>query len=168
MKSYVSLNVASSPQEKLFACPADTFFPNDFITAPSGPWAYVQRSLHDDPFFDFSSYTFNGGDNAAHTITPVAKPITITLPGLAGVKMSSVKHPSRTALVAEASALWPWSWHDPSSRTKFNDAKNIVSFVDGHVSYIKIYWQSTHPSGTLSYAILYDPPDGYDYQWSAN
>ena len=23
----------------------------------------------------------------------------------------------------------------------FNDAKDVVSFVDGHVSYIRIYWQ---------------------------
>jgi prepilin-type N-terminal cleavage/methylation domain-containing protein len=165
MKSYVGLNGASSPQDKLFACPADTFFPSDVTTNAPLPQRYVQESLHDEPVFDFSSYAFNGGDNATRTLKPFPK-IIVTRPGLTGVKMSSVKHPSRTLLIAEASALWPWSWHEPSPRVQFNDAKNVVSFVDGHVSYIKIYWKSTHPSGTLSYAALYNPPSGYDYQWS--
>lgn len=166
MKSYVSLNGASSPQDRPFACPADTFFPNDFITNAPSPEQYVQVSLHDGPFFDFSSYAFNGGDNATRTIMVGSNSIPITRPGLSSVKMSSVRHPSRTLLVTEGSALWPWSWHDPSPLTQFNDAKNVVSFVDGHVSYIRIYWQSTHPPGTLSFAALYDPPANYDYQWS--
>jgi hypothetical protein len=42
----------------------------------------------------------------------------------------------------------------------FNDGLNEVSFVDGHTSYIKIYCDGM----TLSAA--YDPPDGYEYQWS--
>jgi prepilin-type N-terminal cleavage/methylation domain-containing protein len=146
MKSYVGLNGTSSPQDRLFACPADAFFPNDFITNAPPPERYVQESLHDRPFFDFSSYAFNGGDNATRTIMISSNSIPITRPGLSGVKMSSVKHPSRTLLVTEGSALWPWSWHEPSPRLQFNDAKNVVSFVDGHVSYIKIYWKSTHPS----------------------
>ena len=41
MKSYVGLNGASSPQDKLFACPADTCFPTDLcyenvFLSPSG------------------------------------------------------------------------------------------------------------------------------------
>jgi prepilin-type N-terminal cleavage/methylation domain-containing protein len=165
MKSYVGLNGASSPRDKLFACPADTFFPNDFITNAPPPERYVQESLHDVSFFDFSSYTFNGGDNTTRPLQVLTN-ISVTRPGLTGVKMSSVKHPSRTLLVAEGSALWPWSWHDPSPLTQFNDSRNVVSFVDGHVSYIKIYWKSAHPSGTISFAALYDPPADYDYQWS--
>jgi prepilin-type N-terminal cleavage/methylation domain-containing protein len=168
MKSYVGLNGASSPQDKLFACPADTFFPTDLCYTNVFSRRYVQESLHDESYFDFSSYAFNGGDNATHMFNPGSKSIPITRPGLTGVKMISVRHPSRTLLIAEVSALWPWSWHEPSSLVQFNDAKNVVSFVDGHVSYIKIYWKSTHPSGTLSYAALYDPPADYDYQWSAN
>jgi prepilin-type N-terminal cleavage/methylation domain-containing protein len=166
MKSYVGLNGASSRRDRLFACPADTFFPNDFITNAPSPKRYVQESLHDDPFFDFSSYAFNGGDNATRTIMIGSNSIPITRPGLSGVKMSSVKHPSRTLLVTEGSALWPWSWHEPSPLTQFNDAKNVVSFVDGHVHYITVYWKSSHPTGTLSFAALYDPPAAYDYQWS--
>jgi len=54
----------------------------------------------------------------------------------------------------------------------FNDAKNMVSFVDGHVNYIKIYWNTNRVlSGGTSYittAADYDPPAGYDYQWSGD
>jgi hypothetical protein len=49
----------------------------------------------------------------------------------------------------------------------FNDAMDMVSFVDGHVSYIKMYWKSGPPPTTL-FSGDYDPPAGYDYQWSGN
>jgi prepilin-type processing-associated H-X9-DG protein len=115
--------------------------------------------------FTRASYVFNGGDNIFRT----SGAISYNRPGLAGVRLSSVIHPGRTLLVAEASALAPWSWHEPSPRLLFNDAKNMVSFVDGHVSYIKSYWNSTpYPGGGLSFALAYDPPEGYDYQWSGN
>ena len=164
MKSYVGVNGESSPRDKLFACPADRFFPN-FVTNGAPPMINVDASLHDSPFSGFSSYMFNGGDN----VTRQFGAFTVTLPGLAGVKLSSIKHPSRTVLVAEYSSSVPWSWHDPSPLLKFNDAKSVVSFVDGHVSYIKIYWNSTpYPGGVSSMAVQYDPPVGYDYQWSPN
>jgi hypothetical protein len=90
--------------------------------------------------------------------------------GLSGVKLIAVKHHSRTVLVGEVSAFAPFSWHAPSSHgtanvdgTLYNDSKNVVSFVDGHASYIKMYWQ---PAQGL--ACWYDPPTSYDYQWSPN
>jgi prepilin-type N-terminal cleavage/methylation domain-containing protein/prepilin-type processing-associated H-X9-DG protein len=165
MKGYVGLKGASSARDKVFACPADIFFPS-FIFANNTNFVYLRTSLHDDPVFDYSSYAFNGGDNATRTFGGTNR---FSLPGLTGVKLSSVKNPVRTVLVAEASALVPWSWHEPSSRLVFSDAKNMVSFVDGHVSYIKIYWDSTpFPDGGLSFAMSYDPPAGYDYQWSGD
>jgi prepilin-type N-terminal cleavage/methylation domain-containing protein len=167
MKSYVGLQGASSSRDKLFACPADTFYPG-FVSASAPPaqwWQCMRQSLHDQPILDFSSYAFNGGDN----ITRMAGTIAWQRPGLTGVKLGSVKHPARTVLVAEASALVPWSWHEPSSLLVFNDAKNMVSFVDGHVLYIKIYWDSTPlPHNGVSFALAYDPPSGYHYQWSGN
>lgn len=164
MKNYVGLAGASSSRDRLFACPADMFFPN-FVTNGPPPMGYVRQSLHDVPFSSFSSYMFNGGDN----VTRDFETFKVTLPGLTGVKLSSIKHPTRTVLVAEYSAAVPWSWHEPSSRLMFNDAKNIVSFADGHVSYIKIFWNSTpYPGGTMSLAVQYDPPASYDYQWSGN
>src|SRR5437870_2841761 len=56
MKNYVGLNGASSPQDKLFQCPADTFYPNWLVTLGPPQEYFVQKSLHDDPLWDFSSY----------------------------------------------------------------------------------------------------------------
>jgi prepilin-type N-terminal cleavage/methylation domain-containing protein len=166
VKSYVGIKGASSPRDKLFACPADAFYPSYLLTNyPNVPWQYVRQSLHDQPVFDFSSYAFNGGDNVTRSNGAIA----VVRPGLTGVRLSSVINPARTVLVAEASALAPWSWHQPSSRLYFTDARNMVSFVDGHVSYIKIYWDSTpYPGGGVRFALGADPPTSYDYQWSGN
>jgi prepilin-type processing-associated H-X9-DG protein len=122
---------------------------------------------------DFTSYVFNAGN----LFDPTKK---IALPGIASMTLNSIKHPSRTVLVTEAPALIPFSWHQPrrllftmmrsgiDCQTKFfNDSMNMVSFVDGHVSYIKIYWKPS-TNYVFSPACAYDPPDGYDYQWSGN
>ena len=162
MKSYVGVNGKSSPRDKLFACPADTFFPN-FVTNSPPPMEYVRASFHDAPFAGFSSYMFNGGDN----VTRHVGAFDVTLRGLAGIKLNSIKHPGRTVLVAEYSSSVPWSWHKPSELLMFKDAMSVVSFADGHVSYIKIYWNSTpYPGGVRSLAVHYDPPANYEYQWS--
>jgi hypothetical protein len=115
---------------------------------------------------DYSSYAFNGGDNA----TEIHKNGEITRPGLTGVKMTSVKNPSLTLLVTEGSAPAPWSWHEPSARLIFDDAQNGVSYVDGHVNYIKIYRddQGSTNGPSRFYASFYDPPPGYGYLWSPN
>jgi prepilin-type N-terminal cleavage/methylation domain-containing protein len=167
MKNYVGLNGASSTKDKIFACPADKFNPNAFF-ANDGSRYLVQRSLHDDSQFDYSSYAFNGGDNVPQTLSESNITITITFAGLTGTKLSSVRHPGRIVLVAEYPALFPYSWHDPSSHGVayadgwfYNDSKNVVSFVDGHVSYIKMYLNITN-----GMAKSYNPPASYDYQWS--
>lgn len=162
MKHHVGLNGASSSRDRLFACPADEFNLSRMFTN-SGPLYFVHRSMHDDPGSDYSSYAFNGGDNATRTFGT----LTNSTPGLTGVKLSSVQHPSRTVLVAESVAFLPYSWHDPSSHgveyadvLLYSDSKNVVSFVDGHVSYIRMYFKPP------LVAFLTNPPAGYDYQWS--
>jgi prepilin-type N-terminal cleavage/methylation domain-containing protein len=163
MKSYVGLKGASSPQDKLFACPADVFNVGFLFDDKAHAFQFIRKSIHASSNFDYSSYAFNGGDN----VTRHFEKHSFTLPGLTGVKLNSVKHPSRTLLLVELPALIPYSWHDPSSHgiaglngTIYNDSKNVVSFVDGHVSYIKIYWNNIFP------ACFTNPPAGYDYQWS--
>jgi prepilin-type N-terminal cleavage/methylation domain-containing protein len=165
MKNYLNLNGASSPQDKLFDCPADQFYPSGIFTNATTSQPYVRESLHDEPFLDYSSYVFNGGNNVTRTNQNNGR--VLPRPGLTGVKLSAIKHPARTALISEGSAPCPWSWHNPSRLAKFNNAKNVVSFVDGHVSYIQIYWDSAF-NGGHSQAFMYDPPAGYDYQWSPN
>ena len=162
MKKYVGLNGASSPQEKLFACPADSFY-YDFITNAQGyDQVYVGASFHRQAANDYSSYWFNSGTLLRFGTNS---------PGLAGRKLSTIKHPSKTVLVADMAAFIPWSWHQPKRPLPtghewplFKDAKNMVSFVDGHVSYNKVHWK-TNFNVT---ACCYDPPAGYDYKWSGN
>jgi prepilin-type N-terminal cleavage/methylation domain-containing protein len=153
MGGYVGLSRASSAQDRLFACPADTFY-YDFLTV-----RYVPRSLHEQTNSNFSSYLFNGGN-----LNP--NPAGGCFGGIAGWTLSSIKSPAKTVLVAEDPAWWPFSWHEPKYRSapSFKDAKNLVSFVDGHVSYIKIYWNSN----PHSMAAEYDPPAGYEYKWSGD
>ena len=157
MKAYVGLNGASSPRDKLFACPVDAFY----YDVGSGNFTYVNHSAHEQAWSDFSSYAFNGGNARTNS----------NAPGIAGRNVSSIKNPGRTVLIAEVSAFAPWSWHQPkkplvAANAIFNDAMNTVGFVDGHVSFIRIYWGGNNPPGSL--ALHHDPPASYDYQWSGN
>ena len=169
VKWYVGVNGASSSKNHLFACPADKFFPSFAATDAVPPWRWVRESLHNQQFFHYSSYAFNGGDNK----TRVSQAGLWAPPGLTGRTLSSIRHPARTVLVTEASALVPWSWHEAvfaqGEALPYTDARNVVSFVDGHVSYTKIYWSSVRlPGGGISFAFMADPPAGYDYLWSGN
>ncbi len=171
MKNYVGLHGVSSPKDKIFSCPADAFY-YDWMRG------YVPRSHHDQALFDYSSYTFNGMNlNLSSHPTNRIRLWDITMPGIGGRQLSSIKHPSRTVLVAESPAFFPYSWHEPKPYQPggvqphgialFNDARNMVSFVDGHVAYIKIYWGNIVTNGGFM-ACFYDPPAGYDYQWSGD
>ncbi len=166
VKSYVGLHGPSSPQDKIFACPADTFYYDE------SSCAYVSHGRHEERTVDFSSYEFNGC-NLLTNYTNLA--YNGVLPGIGGQKLSAVKNSAKTVLVVESSAILPYSWQQPKPPVPggwpmFNDARNMVSFVDSHVSYIKIFWNSTigYPNGGVSVAAYYDPPAGYDYQWSGN
>ena len=166
VKSYVGLHGPSSAQDKVFACPADTFFYDD------ASLVYAPQGRHEQFDYDYSSYAFNGGNLLTNYINVAYNGV---LPGIGGKKLGAVKNSAKTLLVEEASALLPYSWHQPKlpgsgGVPMFNDSKNLVSFVDGHVSYLKIYWDSTisYPNGGMSVAAYYDPPAGYDYQWSGN
>ncbi len=46
----------------------------------------------------------------------------------------------------------------------------MVSYVDGHISYIKIYWDTNRYTGGTPTTWRWNtiPPPGYDYQWSAD
>ncbi len=165
IKTNLGLKAASSSKDRVFGCPADLFY-YDLRLGGDG---YIQRGFRDESFSDYSSYGFNAG-----TTNPI---LAINTPGLAGKKVSSVREPAKTVLIAELSSLFPWSWHESKKplaveNAVFNDAKNMMSFVDGHVNYVKIYWNSNRiESGGIAYvrnAADYDPPVGYDYQWSAD
>ena len=153
VKGYASYTGKPSPSEKLFACPADTFY----YTWGGGSGRYHNPGLCHESFTDFTSYAFNGGNRDG-----------TNAPGIDGKSLTSIKAPSRTLLILEAAAMTPFSWHKPQKANgnyRFPDSMNMVSYVDGHVNYIKIYWDTNIATGH-SEAWHYDPPAGYDYQWS--
>jgi len=132
---------------KLFACPADKFF-----YSASG---YHSKGLCEARWTGFSSYIFNGGNLVG----------TNGYPGISGASLATVSQPSKTVLVCEAAAFTPFSWHQPNqphSDYRFKDSRNILSFVDGHIQYLKMYWRG------VGEAWQYDPPANYDYNWSGS
>jgi hypothetical protein len=158
----LGLTPASSQHCKLFSCPSDTFYysPEPNI-ANSG---YVPQSQHDQAWSSFSSYTFNGNE-----FTNLPPPYHGTaVRGIAGMKLSSIKDPARTIMISEGPAIFPYSWHQPKRPISnpqacfFNNAMDLVGFVDGHVSYTKMYWN------TRLLSLAYNPPEGYGYQWSGD
>ena len=167
MRSYVGLNGPSSPKATLFACPADMFHynvTNNHLVVRTEP-------LHNQTFVDYSSYGFNGGNlNTDYNRLG----IDVSQLGISGRTISSIRNPVRTVLVAELSAFDPFSWHLPkrplsAENSQFRDSMNMVSFVDGHVSYIKMFWTDTSVTNRAKLgAAFYNPPPGYDYQWSGD
>jgi hypothetical protein len=155
VKNYLGLNGRSSPQDKIFACPADLFH---YYYPSNRGCTLTNAPLHDEERFDYSSYWYNGMNLPAVFSVPRL--------GIAGLKLASIKEPAKTVLVAEEPAFYPYSWHEPklNEGLMFNDAKDMVSFVDGHVIYIKIYW--FEPSGLITCCT--NPPAGYDYKWSGD
>ena len=177
MKSYVGLRGASSPRDRLFACPADVYY---YDTAfgkrhPRPDYeGYVPESWCAQSNSDFTSYVFNAGN----LFGPTKK---VALPGIAGMTLSSIKHPSRTVLVTEAPALIPFSWHQPRRllfemmRAGIDCRTSVLQRLDEHGQFRR--WPCQLCENILEILnklrvfrphAAYDPPDGYDYQWSGN
>ena len=154
MKSYVAIQGPSSERDKIFACPADTFYYPGF-------WdARIPQSHYKQAYYDYSSYAFSAGNYHSN------------FAGVAGVRVSSIHDPVKTLLVLEAPALWPYSWHRPSREPQyindshFNNARGVVSFVDGHVNYIKMFLDTRNVVIRHEEAWHYNPPLEYGYKWN--
>jgi prepilin-type N-terminal cleavage/methylation domain-containing protein len=163
---YVNGQNGSAPRNKLFGCPADTFH----YTVSNGWTVVVRKSLHAQSFVDYSSYAFNGGNLYTNRSR---FGIDSTALGIAGRTISSITDPAKTVLIFEHSASGPFSWHQPrlhllDENDRFNDAMNMISFVDGHVSYIRIYWSHAITNGFSLSATDENPPSRYDYKWSGD
>ncbi len=91
--------------------------------------------------------------------------------GVLGSRLSAIRTPVRTVLLGEEPAWSPYSWHSPSRprQFRFNNALDMLGFADGHVSYVKVYFgYKVNPSEGRESSFAFDPPAGYDYQWSGN
>ena len=159
IQKYVGLKGLPSPQDFVFACPADTFY---YDTSHTG-LGYVAQPMHEQSNHAFTSYSYNAAEMTMRQGTNIIT----NLVGIAGQKLDTVVHPSQTILIAETPAFWPYSWHQPKrpflmGNSIFNDSQNMAGFVDGHVEYLKMYWNGKMPAAS------YDPPAGYGYQWNGN
>lgn len=144
VKSYAGVSGVSTNTDRVFQCPKDRGW------APRP--AYL-RPHHQNATLDFGSYVFNGVDSPR--------------PNILNISLSSAKKPTRTILMAEWPVHWGYSWHKSltgEDNIAYNNAINNVSFVDGHASYIKLWFDAAVVSGPLEQ----DPPPSYDYQWSPN
>jgi len=152
VKSYAGYKRQASPSEKLFACPSDSFY----YSAGGGAGQYHSGGLCEQAFTDFTSYAFNGGNRSGPNY-----------PALAGARLASVRLPARTLLILEAAAMTPFSWHQPrpaSGDHRFPNSLNLVGYVDGHVSPVKMYCDLN----SSAEAWQQEPPAGFDYQWSGD
>lgn len=165
VRNYLGVTDKSSPANKLFVCPADRFcYDNNVSKEAPMLVLYADHGWNRRPWADGWSYWLNG----VYTMTNTG--IGTTHPAIAGRSLGSIKDPAKTVLLAEGSAFYSWSWHTPKKNLKeapyyFKDARNMVSFVDGHVAYIRVFFDA--PRG-WPWAWMYDPPAGYDYKWSAD
>jgi prepilin-type N-terminal cleavage/methylation domain-containing protein len=133
---YVGVPANATSNLMVFDCPMD------------GSFFHLELS-------HYSSYGFNGLDRGTNEF------------GLAGRRLTSVREPAKTAMVGEISGGIGTSWHKPWPQgQQHNNAMNVASFVDGHVSYIKIYWDGV--GGIMDFPFRYEPPPGYEYKWTGN
>jgi len=118
--------------------------PNEKVfICPSDPimWTLIVHA--------FTSYTFNG-----YEVGPGA------IPRITGQKIGAIKYPAKAVLAGEWPAFFGGSWH-PLVNRDYPNARSVLSFVDGHASLVKIYWDGLSDSDPCNY----EPPVGYDYTW---
>lgn len=144
VKAYLGLSGPSSTNDVVFACPNDRGY-GDGLTK-SQPFCRSARH-------NYTSYVFNG----------------VNLPGvpnIGGKKVAAIREPNRTLLVMEWTAHAPLSWHRSLTGKRnspfYCDAESVVGFVDGHVGFIKVYYDGMNPAYTR------DPIPGYNYMYSGD
>ena len=142
----------SQTNAPVFVCPADDFDFDDPVLK-SILWENVSgRGFHRQEYSRHASYFFNGGAPDE----PDAR--------MGGKPFSSVREPSRLVLEGELSGVYSLSTHERKGGYQFNNARNVMSFVDGHVSFVRMYWNGVKSFGNSSF--FYEPPAGYEYKWS--
>ncbi|HEV2455912.1 MAG TPA: hypothetical protein VGY98_16730, partial [Verrucomicrobiae bacterium] len=118
------------------------------FTCPSDPVFYTLSLTYN------SSYGFNGVERTNND------------EGMAGRLFSTVHDPAKTDLNGEIGGGLGESWHTKPTQQQRQNAQGVGGFVDGHVSYVKIYWDGA--GGANDFPFFHEPPAGYEYKWTAN
>jgi len=146
-KSYAGVTTSSPSNHMVFQCAKDRGWKDYGFPMPH----------RNNPVLDYSSYVYNGCDNRGN---PKNNLLNIALP--------NVRHPSRTWLMSEWPIHFSYSWHKSRTGNKdisYKDAVVNVSFVDGHASYIKVYYNPALPDGDAPFSYnTKDIPANYNYQ----
>ena len=111
---------------------------------------------HQNASLDYGSYVFNGCDNGGN------------VNHLLNTALARVRHPSRTFMMGEWPIHWGYSWHKSktgNANIPYNNAVNNISFVDGHASYIKLFYSPLLGANPYAYPTA-SIPAGYDYQFA--
>src|SRR5262249_14293780 len=141
----------------VYICAADDFA----FTGTLGSWFTAPplsgHGFCNQSWTDFSSYWFNGGVRTDANTNDI---------GMAQKPFASVRQPEKTDLIGEISGGLGLSSHSRLQPLQFPDPRNVMSFVDGHVDYIRIYWNGVQ--GIDGFPAFYEPTNGYDYRWSGN
>ena len=109
----------------------------------------ADRTVHTQLKHAFTSYTFNGYETSPSD-----------MPRITGKRLAAIRSPAKAVLAGEWPAFFGGSWH-PFVEGAYPDAKNVLSFVDGHAGFIRIYWDGIAGSQPRNF----EPPAGYDYNW---
>jgi prepilin-type N-terminal cleavage/methylation domain-containing protein len=153
MGPYLS-RVGADTNDAIFACPSDNFNCDDPVIKNLFPFDQISGlGFYRQATTDYSSYFFNGSADAGDDPR-------------AATPFSSVRQPSVMVLAGEISGALALSAHSRKQPHQFNNALNVMSFVDGHISYIRMYWNGV--AGLAGIPGLYNPPSGYDYEWFAD
>jgi prepilin-type N-terminal cleavage/methylation domain-containing protein/prepilin-type processing-associated H-X9-DG protein len=127
---YVGITQSGS-NNFVFQCPMDRGW--------KGVSTYWVNPLYTYENLDWGSYNYNAITNT----TPYTN-------NIANVKLVTVRHPTRTWVICEWCFTWAYSWHDSltgNENKSYNGAIANVGFVDGHVGYIRAYYNAS--DGTL-------------------
>ncbi len=137
-KDCVMPYVTSATNHAVFVCPADA--------SPAG--------LAGSSVFDYTSYGFNGVFRTNNDY------------GMANRLFSTVHDTAKTDLNGEIRGGWGESSHTAPIGVERNNAPGVGGFVDGHVDYVKVYWDGV--SGVNDFPFFNEPVGGYNYKWTAN
>jgi prepilin-type N-terminal cleavage/methylation domain-containing protein/prepilin-type processing-associated H-X9-DG protein len=132
--SYVSISHSSS-NDLVFQCPKDRGW-----KGVSTEWV---NPLYTYMNLDWGSYQYNGINNDSPSTN-----------NLLNIKLSEVRHPTRTWLMAEWCFTWAYSWHyslTGVNNISTNNALGNVSFVDGHASSVRAFYKGTDGTFPMAY-----------------
>ncbi len=153
VKGYAGINRPSSSNDYVFQCSKDRGW---------APRPEYLNPHHQNRGLDYGSYVYNGCDNRGPAGNSLLGTDTM------GIGLTTVKHPTRTVMMAEWPIHWGYSWHKSLTGTAnipYNDAINNVSFVDGHAKYIKLYYNAAITDAPFSFTTAQIPAK-YDYQFA--